>query len=38
MPGLFASPLALAMHLMPAVILVPFIGFLLLQRGSDARR
>jgi hypothetical protein len=38
MPGLLTSPLALAMHLTPAVILVPFMGFLLLQRGSDARR
>jgi short-subunit dehydrogenase len=37
MPGLFNSSLALAMHLTPAVILVPFIGFLLKQRGSNAR-
>jgi hypothetical protein len=38
MPGLIASPLALAMHLTPAVLLVPLMGFLLLQRGGDARR
>ncbi|HXF54016.1 MAG TPA: SDR family oxidoreductase [Hyphomicrobiaceae bacterium] len=38
MPGLLTWPMALAMHLTPAVILVPVMGLLLQQRGGDARR
>jgi short-subunit dehydrogenase len=35
MPGLFVSPLALAMHITPAILLVPFMGLLLLRQGSS---
>jgi short-subunit dehydrogenase len=38
MPGLFTSTLALAMHITPAIVLVPVMGVLLRRWTIDARR
>lgn len=38
LPGLFAAPLALAMRLLPDVVIVPLLGLLLRPRGARADR